>query len=495
MLLKRIQSTSQPVLIVSVSVVIGVLFLPSVVRAEDIVLGMSAAFTGPSQALGIELYRGSMAYFEEVNQQGGINGKKIVIRAYDDGYNPIPAIQNTIQLVEKDQAFALFNYVGTPTVTRILPLLKRYQDRHIYLLFPFTGAQPQRQDPYKSFVFNLRASYQEETAGLVDNFLKIGRQRIAVFYQADAYGRSGWDGVRRELAHYGLKIVTEATYRRGTTYSQSLQTQVKILQKAKPDAIISIGSYAACAALIRDARDAGLNIPIANISFVGSESLLKLLQQTGTEKGKDYTKYLINSQVVPSYEDTSLPAVQEYRRLMQRHNPKLPPQLHSPNYQPFPYSFVSFEGFLNAKLLVEILKQTPKELSLPELESQSQQIKEFQERLAGKGFFFGSKDGVFETTTQEALMAFQKSENLEVTGEFNTLTQAALLDYPMATFQQITLRKEAFKTAESFEDIDLGIDATVSFDSEQHQGLNRIYYTTIENGQFVPLKNWQVWKK
>ena len=140
-----------------------------------------------------------MAYFDAVNAAGGVNGRQIVVRAYDDGYNPTPAIDNTIQLVEQDDVFLLFNYVGTPTVTRVLPLLSRYQDQSMYLFFPFTGAQPQREPPYEPYVFNLRASYRQETAGLVDNFVSAGRNRVAVFYQADAYGRSGWDGVKRAL--------------------------------------------------------------------------------------------------------------------------------------------------------------------------------------------------------------------------------------------------------------------------------------------------------
>ena len=95
--------------------------LPSSARAEEIVVGMSAAFTGPSRGLGIELYRGSMAYFQHVNNRGGVHGRKIVIKAYDDGYNPGPAIANTIRLIEKDNVFLLFDYVGTPTTTRCLP--------------------------------------------------------------------------------------------------------------------------------------------------------------------------------------------------------------------------------------------------------------------------------------------------------------------------------------------------------------------------------------
>jgi branched-chain amino acid transport system substrate-binding protein len=326
-------------------------------QAEDIVLGMSAAFSGPSKGLGIELYRGSMAYFEHVNSQGGVHGRKIVIKAYDDGYNPTPAIDNTIRLIEKDHVFLLFNYVGTPTTARCLPLLRRHRDQSILLFFPFTGAETQRRPPYGEFVFNLRASYYQETAGLVDHLIEIGRKRVAVFYQIDAYGRNGWEGTRLALARHGLKMAGEATYRRGTAYKESLQQQVDILRKSDADAVISIGSYAACAAFVRDARNAGWDVPIANVSFVGSENMLELLQETGKATGTDYTLNLINSQVVPSYHDLTLPAVRQYRELMDRYQGMPLPDVVKDVYQPLRYSFVGLEGFLNAKLLVAILEK------------------------------------------------------------------------------------------------------------------------------------------
>lgn len=475
--------------------IILALFAPVAAWAEDIVLGMSAAFRGSSKALGIELYRGSMAYIQEINRLGGINGQQIVIQAYDDGYNPIPTINNTIKLIEKDEVFLLFNYVGTPTVTRILPLLSRYQNRHIYLFFPFTGAQPQRQIPYEKFVFNLRASYQQETAGLVDNFLKINRKRIAVFYQADAYGRSGWDGVKRELEKHDLKMVGEATYRRGTAYSDSLKEQVEILKKMNPDAIVSIGAYAACAAFIRDARDAGLEVPIANISFVGSESLLNLLLQTSQTMGKDYTKNLINSQVVPSYEDTSLPAVREYRKLMLEHNPMPPPEYTSSDYKPLPYSFVSLEGFLNAKLLVEILRRMGKtpEVRL-EMGDAGEQVRALQERLQQKGFTLQIIDGIFGESTERAVMGFQSFVGLPASGKVDGKTWAALFDLQMLD-ETAQNRARLPTVVEGMENIDLGIAAPVSFSPNKHQGLDRIYYTTIEKNRFVPLENWKRWQK
>ena len=113
-----------------------------------------------------------------------------------------------------------------------------------------------------------------------------------------------------------------------------MRRQVGILQAASPEAVICIGSYAACAAFARDAVDLGLRVPIANLSFVGSENLLQLLSE-GREDAGEYTRFLVNSQVVPSYEDTSIPAVREYRELMARHDPEVPEELVREPYSPF----------------------------------------------------------------------------------------------------------------------------------------------------------------
>ncbi len=386
------------------------------VTNDQILLGTSAAFSGPSRGLGIELYRGAQAYVTHINQQGGVRGRQVVFKLYDDGYQPVPSVQNTMKLLLEDQIFALFGYVGTPTVTRVLPILKKFQQENIFLFFPFTGAQPQREPPYGEFAFNLRASYREETQGLVENFLRIGRKRIAVFYQADAYGRSGWAGVRKALSAHGEQIVGEATYQRGSRFSKSMRPQVEILQRVNPDAVICIGAYGACAAFLRDAVDHGLEVPIANLSFVGSENLLQLINE-GLDDSARYTRHLVNSQVVPSYEDESIPVVKEYGELMRRNSPEVPAAFEQADYQPFDKSFVSLEGFVNAKLLVEILNR--------------------------------------------------------------------LGDNP--TRDQI---EEAVFSVRNF---DLGIGEPISFSPERRQGMQRLYYTVVEDERFIPLNDWHAW--
>jgi ABC-type branched-subunit amino acid transport system substrate-binding protein len=343
--------------------------------ADAIRLGMSAGFHGPTRGLAVELYRGAMAYFEHVNATGGVNGQRIEVLPRNDDYDPLPAIENTISLVQ-DDVLALFSYLGTPTVTRVLPLLRSFRQKDIYLFFPFTGAQPQREPPYDAYVFNLRASYRAEVKALVDALAAVGRTRVAVFYQADAYGRSGWDGARLALAAHGLDIVAEATYRRGTAATADMRPQVEVLRKTTPDAVISIGAYPACAAFIRDARAAGLDVPIANVSFVGSDLLLRVLISEGERLGRDLTKNIINSQVVPSYEDISLAAVRQYRRLMESYGDRLPLELVQGEYRPFRFSQVGFEGFLNAKVMVEILRSMKNPTDRSELKAAAEGLRD-----------------------------------------------------------------------------------------------------------------------
>jgi len=327
------------------------------VTPEAIKVGMSAAFKGTAAGLGTEFYRGAQAYYNEINARGGIYGRSISVVALDDGYEPIPCIKNTIRLVEKETVFFLSNYVGTPTLTRALPVIKQYADKHLILVGNFTGAQPQREAPYGEHVFNIRASYRQEMMALVERFWQSGARKFGVYYQIDAYGRSGTDGVARGLARRGAKIVAEATYARGAKFEDDMSPAVKTLQEDGVDVVLCTGAYQGCGAFVKSARDLGWSVPISNVSFVGSDAMLSLLVKHRNSTGRDYTRALINSQVVPSYDDLSLPAVPEYRAFMDKYNPTVPEFLRDPKYTPQKYSFISLEGFINAKVIVEGLRR------------------------------------------------------------------------------------------------------------------------------------------
>ena len=132
---------------------------------------------------------------------------------------------------------------------------------------------------------------------------------------------------------------------------------VQELRRAGVDVVLCTGAYQGCGAFVRTARDLGWGVPISNVSFVGSDAMLALLVQHGKASGRDYTPALVNSQVVPSYDDLSLPAVVEYRALMERHKPSVPETLRDSKYTPQKLSFISLEGFVNAKVIVEGLRR------------------------------------------------------------------------------------------------------------------------------------------
>jgi branched-chain amino acid transport system substrate-binding protein len=308
---------------------------------SEIVVGVSNVQSGPSKSLGQNLLRGSVAYFDLINQKGGIHNQRISIVLKDDRYEPDPAVQNTNELIKNDKVFFLFDYVGTPTLTRVLPLLKYYEKEQIVNVAPFTGADPQRKPPYDKFVFNIRASYREETRALVQYLYSKGYRRIGFLGQADAYGKSGEIGVTDALAELNLTPVAIVSYRRNQPFETDMTAQVNILRQSGADAVIAVGVYGPCGAFIRDARIARWGAPIANVSFVGAEVLLEKLQLASKTTGTNLTENLINSQVVPSPQDIRYPLVSDYRDHVAPEN----------------RGFVTLEGWLNAVVVSEALRR------------------------------------------------------------------------------------------------------------------------------------------
>ena len=122
-------------------------------------------FQGPAAELGREIEIGIKTYFSHVNDQGGIAGRKLKLIALDDGYEPGRALDNMKELTQQHKVFAVIGNVGTPTAEKTLP----YALEHQMLFFgAFTGALLLRKDPPDRFVFNYRASYEDETVRAID---------------------------------------------------------------------------------------------------------------------------------------------------------------------------------------------------------------------------------------------------------------------------------------------------------------------------------------
>jgi ABC-type branched-subunit amino acid transport system substrate-binding protein len=334
------------------------------VTPTEIVIGQAAAFSGPSAGLGVEMWRGASAAFAEANAKGGVHGRKIKLVLADDGYDAERAQPAVVKLIEQEGVFALFGGVGTPTIVKALPVVLSYfQKNGLFYFANFTGAMPQREPPYFAAVFNVRASYRQETKAAVDMFVAMGKKKIGTFVQDDAYGTDGREGVKLALAAHGLELVADTRYPRGQKFEVANDAPVKLLRDAGVDAVIMVGAYQACGGMVRDLRNAGMDLPIHNVSFVGADQMRELLLAVDKPSGKVLTR-LVNTQVVPHPDEAGTPIVAEYRAAIDKHDPKLPAGLGDAGYAPKnKYSFGSLEGYISARAFLAVLDRTGPELT------------------------------------------------------------------------------------------------------------------------------------
>ena len=301
------------------------------VRNNTILLGQSLPLSGPSAQIGKKYQAGALAWFNEVNRQGGINGKKIRLISLDDQYEPELTIKNTKTLLAEPNLLALFGYVGTPTTKEILPFI---EERKVPLIAPLTGASILRSKKLE-MVVNLRASYQMEIDKIVDSLVRNARQKIAIIYQDDAFGKDGLKSAELALKTHGLKPIAIATVQRN---SAQIQPALQVLTSSRPNAIIIISTYVSSAALSKELLQRDIKAQIMNVSFVGTRALEQSLP-VGQANGIGV------SQVVPFPWDRWIPVVADYQRLMRVNNSSAR------------FGFTSLEGFMAARLITEGIKK------------------------------------------------------------------------------------------------------------------------------------------
>jgi branched-chain amino acid transport system substrate-binding protein len=295
---------------------------------DRIVLGQSAPFTGPSTQLGLQFHLGAQLHFEQVNAKGGVNGRRIELQRLDDGYEPERCAANTKQFIA-DGVFALFGYVGTPTSLAALPLATEAKTP---FFAPFTGAQALRE-PFNRYAIHVRASYFDETAAIVRQVTSTGTKKLAVFYQNDAYGKTGLEGVQRALKAMNLETAALGTVERNST---DVAQALKDILAVKPEAIVQIGAYKACATFIRLARQQGFGGNFYNVSFVGTQALMDELGAVA--------KGVVVSQVMPFPYSPATAVSGEYLADLKDKRGQ------TPNYS-------GMEGYVAAKVFVEALKR------------------------------------------------------------------------------------------------------------------------------------------
>lgn len=305
------------------------------VTENSILIGSCSALDGPVSFLGRQTVLGASAYLHMINDEGGVFGRKIQLQAFDDSYDPDKA-PACFKRMTKEGVFALGFFVGTPTAKIYVPLA---QEDKIPVVGLFTGAQ-MLYEPLKHEVINVRASYYDETREQIDKLWEQNIRKIGVIYQDDPFGKAVLDGVKLALQKHNAAPVALGTFTRG---SVEIAAGLREVMASHPQAVVMVGPYASAAAIVKQAHAIGWRPQFTTVSFVGTEKFI-------TEAGADAEGTII-TQVMPPYDRTDYPTVALYRKCLAKYSPGEAP------------TFVSFEGFVDAMVVVEGLKRAGKDVT------------------------------------------------------------------------------------------------------------------------------------
>ena len=363
------------------------------VSSSSIVFGQSAAFSGSSGDLGKGLRVGIEAAFNEANMNGGVHGRNIHLVYHDDRLEPDRAIVNTRRLIGKDRVFAIIGSLGTATSISAAPVA---ETAGVPYVAPLTGADFLREGDLPN-VINLRASFSQEIEAVVELLVdELGIENIAVLYQDDALGRNGYNGARNALAVRQMELVASGVYPRSTI---AIKSAFYDLRKAKPEAIILVGSYKPVARFIQWGRFLEFEPVFATISVAGNNSLAREIGDAG--------EGVYATQVVPDYLSETLPVARRYRAALDA------------LWAGTPYEFLSFEGYLTGRMAIYAIEKCGPDVDREcfreaLLFSDEIDIDGFKLRF-GEGDNQGS-DAVFLTRIS-AGGSFEFSENFEEAGQ------------------------------------------------------------------------------
>lgn len=333
-------------IIIFLFIIFYIYFKEEVFKEKTLIVGASLPNTGIIKSWGESVSNGVNAYFSYANDNNLIKNKKIEFLVYDDKYEPELTYENTQKLVYENKVFALFGFVGTPTIKKVLPIL---YDENIPFFSAFSGASFLRNNKNQNFI-NFRSSYDQEIDNLI-NYLNDEKKlnKIAVFYQNDDYGEEGYISLLNLLKNKNLKLVAEGSYKRNTL---SINHAFNEIKDAKPEVIFMIGAYKTNSLFIKKAKENEnlKNVIFCNISFGDANSMVKELENLNTT-----SENIIFSQVVPSYTNTSIPVINEYQNLMKKYYPKEE------------LGFISLEAFLSSKILVNAISRINGEITREKL--------------------------------------------------------------------------------------------------------------------------------
>jgi branched-chain amino acid transport system substrate-binding protein len=352
----------------------------------EIKLGQTMPYSGPASAYGT-IGKVEAAYFQMINDQGGVNGRKINLISYDDGYSPPKTVEQVRKLVESDEVLATFQTLGTATNTAIH---KYMNAKKVPMLFVSTGAAKFTDPKNFPWTIGYNPNYLTEAHVYAQYILKEKPEaKIALLTQNDDFGRDYVKGFKEALGSKADMIVAEATYE---VTDPTVDSQVLKLKASGADVLFNGGTPKFAAQTIRKVGELGWTpLQILNINSISVSEVLK-------PAGLDYSKGLITvtygkDPADPKWKDD--PGMKKYFEFMDKYYPTGVKD-----------SVFNTYGYGTAELMVHVLKQCGDDLSRENLMKQATNITDFAGTLGLPGMSVSTTNDDYRVIKQFQMERF-----------------------------------------------------------------------------------------
>ena len=367
------------------------------VTDTEIKIGQTMPYSGPLSSYGV-IGRTEAAYFKMINQQGGVNGRKITLISVDDAYSPPKTVEQVRRLVEQEQVAFLFNTLGTPPNTAIRQYLN---DNKIPQLFVATGAAKWKDPQHFPWTIGFQPNYQIEARIYAKRILATKSDaKIAALYQNDDFGRDYLIELKGVLGpDHADMLVKETSYE---VSEPTVNSQVVELQGSGADVFLIAASPKFAAQAIRKSFDLGWNAAryVSNVSL----SIVSVLKPAGLEKSKG----LISGQYIKDVNDQLWKedaGVREFRAFIAKY------------MSPAEFADVNAAyGFSAAATMVQVLKQCGNDLSRDNIMKQTANLKDLELSLLLPGIKVNTSPTNYSPIREMQLATFN-GESWELFGD------------------------------------------------------------------------------
>jgi branched-chain amino acid transport system substrate-binding protein len=307
----------------------------NVVSQDTIKIGQCVPLEGTTKSMGTFLHEGLKTYIKKTNDAGGINGRKIDLIAVNDNYDPKVTVECFDKLHDVDKVFAMASFYGAPSTAAVLP---RIDKTGVPYIAPVSGMR--LDNPMHKTVFALRPNTMIEGEALAKYIIESEKMKdIGVFFQDDAYGQTGLNGVTKGMSERKLEAPIKASYLRG---SAEVAEALKVFLLKKPKAVIIAGIMPAAGAFVEAASKAGYSPKYFVVASVVTPEFRAIATKNNLE--------VFASQIIPSTSDVTDPFVKQYVDDMKAAELDPAPQFR-------------MEGYLGGYILVQGLKSAGKDLT------------------------------------------------------------------------------------------------------------------------------------